>query len=628
VDSPESPPRMSLPRRALAFAAAVSAAAFTLVALPAISVAPAPGAAAATSCLPGYADYPNLNDDPSTGTAAGVTAYFGGDFLALPGAQETEGVIVVGGDATYNTGAWFNTGVVGVGSQVRPPAGSDMLITGGNTTVASGTLEVAHGSSGNIVAGGSITGSYVAATATPNAVSPLTTYADFASHNSALSTEYAALSDTGTVVATDWDVTFTSTNADPVQVFTVSGADLGASLVSKTMVFSNIPADAVIIINVTGTAPTLWANQFFYNGTAIVPDAIAGRVFSHVTQSLLWNFSEATSLALGDGDQLLGSVIAPHTTTTALLTSTNGRVYLAGDVTMGGSVQEGIEIHSYTFREPFDCPPADGSLSISKALTDADGVVDDTTIFTGHYACVLGAATIEADWSLKAGASLLVEHLPAGANCTVTEDSLTTAPSADDSSYHWLAPSFSANNVVIASDLTSTVVVQNAVRHALGDLTLVKVLDDPFDVVDPSRVYTGTFHCEFNGDDVTPATATWATIAGAPAITLAIGLPEGTECTVAEDDLDVPPLAGFPQYQWVAATISPSPVTIEDGVTHVVTVTNTVVDPVITHTGELVTAGTDSLLPLYLGGGVVALGALLIAFGSRRRMRALRVSRG
>jgi hypothetical protein len=289
---------------------------------------------------------------------------------------------------------------------------------------------------------------------------------------------------------------------------------------------------------------------------------------------------------------------------------------------MGGSTQTGLEIHNYSFREPFDCTPDEGSLSISKTLTDDDDVVDTARQFTGGYSCVLGAITIADDWSLEAGHSLLIEHLPAGSVCTVTEDSPTTTPSGSDGSYRWRSPSFSHNNVTILDGETSTIVVQNAVRRALGDLQLVKVLDDPFDVVDLDRVYSGSFSCEFLGLDVTPDTSRWSTIAGAPAITLATNLPAGTECTVVEDELVDPPLAGFPQYQWAATTISPRPITIEDGVTGLVTVTNTVYDPFITELATLAITGTNSLLPLAIGGGVVVLGAVLFVLGRQRRRRA------
>jgi LPXTG-motif cell wall-anchored protein len=256
-------------------------------------------------------------------------------------------------------------------------------------------------------------------------------------------------------------------------------------------------------------------------------------------------------------------------------------------------------------------------------LTDDDDVVDGSLHYTGGYSCVLGDTTISDDWDLLAGGpALLIDHIPAGSVCTITENSLAAAPSSLDSSYHWLSPNFSQNNVTIEADVTANVVVQNGVRRGLGDLQLVKVLDDPFKVVATDRVYTGTFVCRFNGSVITPQAAKWSATAGGPAITLATNLPEGTVCTVAEDDLVAPPLAGFPQYEWAATKISPSPVRIADGETHLVTVTNTVIDPFGTQLSTLAVTGTNSVLPLALGGGVVLLGVVLFFVARRRRLQA------
>ena len=86
-------------------------------------------------------------------------------------------------------------------------------------------------------------------------------------------------------------------------------------------------------------------------------------------------------------------------------------------------------------------------------------------------------------------------------------------------------------------------------------------------------------------------------------------------CTVSEDPLVAPPLAGFPQYQWSPATISPATVTLADGVTSLFTVTNTVFDPLDT----LAFTGTEVALPLWLGGGALMLGFAAFTLAKRRR---------
>ena len=88
-------------------------------------------------------------------------------------------------------------------------------------------------------------------------------------------------------------------------------------------------------------------------------------------------------------------------------------------------------------------------------------------------------------------------------------------------------------------------------------------------------------------------------------------------CTVAEDasTLTAPPLAGYPQYIWRAPTYSPTTITIVDNVTGRFTVTNTVYDPF----ALLAATGTDAALPLWLGGGLLGAGAIVVLVAYRRR---------
>ena len=620
--------------RAAAFLSAAALAALVLAAVPASTQT---AFADTPSCLDGYSDVPNLKGAPRYGTDNNVSTYVSGDLSIAGGASEIEGKFVIGGSATFTSGAYFNLGVVGAGSQVTPGPMTDMLITGSDVVIGppANFVEVGNLIGGNVVAGGTVTGGSPSPTAfmntnggsiTENAVAPLAPYASVASHYVALSVAYDALADTGTVTNDPGNVYFVGNGVDTRQVFTVSGATLGGIGATKSMVFTNIPVDAVVIINVTGTAPVVSANSFSLSSTLVAgatinPMAVdPDRIFSHFTQSLLWNFPTATTLTLGDQDQLLGSVLVPTAgSTVTLLTSTNGRLYVNGDVTMGGSTQSGLEIHDYPFREACVVTPLVGSLSITKALTDPDSVVDPLRVYTGTFVCDVAGTDVTPSpntWAVTAGGpAFVVANLPATATCTVTEDALTAPPSATDSSYLWQAAVYSPTSVTIASATTSGIQVQNSVRHALGSLELVKVLTDPFTVVSLSRVYTGTFHCTHLAVDVTPAPGTWSTTAGAAPITLASNLPAGTVCTVAEDALTAPPLAGFPQYQWRTPAIGPASITLADGVISRFTVTNTVFDPLDT----LAFTGMQLELPLLLGGGALATGILAVVFAIRRR---------
>jgi choice-of-anchor A domain-containing protein len=627
--------------RFAAFTSAVALAALALIALPAVSLAPTDRAAADTpTCIAGYFDVPNLKGAPRYGTDAEVGTYIGGNLSVSTGASEIEGKFVIAGSATFNSGAYFNVGVVGAGSQVTPGPMTDMLVTGANVVVGGppNYVEVGNLIGGNIVAGGTVTGGGPSPTAfvntnggtiTEGAVAPLAPYASVATHYQALSASYAAITDSGVVNSDSGTVNFIGNGVDPRQVFTVDGADLGAIGATKSMIFTNIPADAVVIVNVTGTTPVVSANSFSFSttlvpGPTVVPGAVApDRTFSHFTQSLLWNFPTATNVTLGDQDQLLGSILVPTASSNVtLLTSTNGRIYVNGNVTLGGSTQSGLEIHNYPFREECVVTPTVGSLSITKTVTDPDSVVDALRTYTGSVVCDIAGTDVSPTpntWSITAGgAPWVFNNIPATATCTVTEDSLTAPPSALDSSYRWQAAVYSPATATIVASAASHIEVQNSVRRALGSLELVKVLDDPFNVVSLNRVYTGTFQCTHNSVDVTPAPGTWSTTAGAPAITLATNLPAGTQCSVTEDALTAPPLAGSPQYQWRAPAITPTTITITDGVTSRFTVTNTVFDPF----DVLASTGSEVALPLWLGGGALAGGLLVVFLGYWRRRAA------
>jgi choice-of-anchor A domain-containing protein/LPXTG-motif cell wall-anchored protein len=741
--------RTYTPARLAALTAAASLVALSIVAAPAVQLAPVASADAATTiCYRAVDDrYPDLTSlaghsiDPSE-TETGV--YIEGNFTALNGAQETEGNFVVGGDASYYTHTYSNIGVVGIGSLVTPTAGSDVLVTGGDINIGDGTpapttVDVSFSSSGNIVAGGTVNGGAGDTLSfngtggqTTGVATPLAPYAAVPTYYNLLSTYYAGLADTGTVTTNASTVVFDGDGTAAVQVFTApDGSVLGAIGAQKKLSFTNIPADAVVIINVTDTTATISTQELVgLNGTDIQWDAsnvAADLTFSYFTQSVFWNFPSATSVTFGEGSQIPGSIDAPLADVT-LLASTNGRVYAGGNVELGdvAGTQSGLEMHNYAFRG-YDCStPNPGDLRITKSLTDPDGVVTAGRTFTGTYECVDGSSTVVASgtWSLEAGETVTITGIVADAECTVAEDALTAPPSSGDATYSWLTPVYASSDTVtiVADDVvtvdvqnevqhevgdleisksltdpddvvpsgrvytgmytctlasvtvasgswsvttsttqtisdipagasctltetvgaspsstdssymwqttvfspsaatitdggTATIAVQNSVRRALGNFEMRKVLDDPFGQTSLTRDYTGTFECTHLGDDVTPVPNTWTAKAGDPAQTLATGLPFGTECTLSEDELTDMPVPGRSQFRWDTPTFSAASVTIGDGTTVRITVTNIVYDPfALPHTGE------DVATALTIAGGALGLGGLFLALGYRRRV--------
>lgn len=576
--------------RIAAFSSAIALATLSLAALPAISLAPAaPALADSPSCIEGYADFPNLKGAPRYGTDTEVGMYIDGDFSTGTGASEMEGKFVIGGSASYLSGAYFNLGVVGAGSQVTPGPLTDMLITGGNVVVGppANFLDVGTTIGGNIVAGGTVTGGTAVPTAyvstsggsvTENVAAPLAPYASIPTAYQALSTTLDALADTGTVASDSGNVYFDGNGTDSRQVFTVAGTVLGAIGATKSMVFTNIPTDAVVIINVTGTTAVVSANVFSFSttstpGSPINPMAAEpDRVFSHFTQSVMWNFPAATTVTLGDQDQLLGSILVPTASSSLqLYTSTNGRIYVNGDVRLGGGSQSGLEIHNYPFRDT--CAVTTGSLAITKSLSDPTDVVSDSRLFTGTYECVDSTPTVVASgtWSVLAGASQTVNGIPTGATCTITEDTLSAPPSATDTSYVWSAPSYSPSSQVIGAGTTVTLTATNSFTRSTGSLAITKSLTDPDSVVASGRTFTGTYECTpLSGSAIT---GTWSVAAGA---TQTVGsIPTGSTCSIVEDTLTTAPSASDPSYTWGAPTYTPSTVTTTGG-TVTITATNTV----------------------------------------------------
>lgn len=290
--------------------------------------------------------------------------------------------------------------------------------------------------------------------------------------------------------------------------------------------------------------------------------------------------------------------------------------YSAADVTVIADDDVSVTVTNVVLHEV-------GALSITKALTDVDGVVDGTREFEGTYSCSDSSPAVVASgaWQLEAGDTVTVDDIPSGAVCTIAEDAatLTASPSATDPSYSWGAATYSSTGVTISTGGTASITVTNMVERGLGDLEMLKILDDPYDVVDLSRVYTGTWSCTLNSAVI--ESGTWSTVAGAAALTLATDLPAGTVCTLAEDaaTLSAPPLAGFPQYLWLAPVITPASVTIVEGGVQRITVTNIVYDPIGDISG-LAHAGTDSVRWILVGSAVAAGGILLIYVARRRRI--------
>ncbi|WP_107048427.1 choice-of-anchor A family protein [Streptomyces sp. NRRL S-87] len=310
----------------------------------------APGRAAAAAPLPGGLGpcIPGRCPDPfppvSVGTGAkgedrNINIFVGGNFRVRGRAAEAEGKVVVLGDFDQDKdpagSSVYNVGIVGAGSLVRPPLGSDFLTTGGDVTVAAGERLLADG--GVVRHAGALTG---VATGTPvrdtGAALP---YAGLAPRLTAASRCYARVDgsprpSTGTASNTGSATVFTGDGTSALQVFNVDFDMAGATGGQQGLEFRGIPAGATVLVNVLGTTRTI---------NTYVGD-------SPYRDRLLWNFPDATTVNLTGTGQFQGSVLIGQgaSQATVSLPGMNGRFFTAGGLTHT-SATSGVEFHAYPF---------------------------------------------------------------------------------------------------------------------------------------------------------------------------------------------------------------------------------------------------------------------------------------
>ncbi|GAA2837870.1 choice-of-anchor A family protein [Kitasatospora sp. CM 4170] len=339
-------------RRAVRIGVAAAVAALPMAAVltagSAAPLAPPLGACTGPDCPATWPTPPHNGD--FAGRDATVNVFTGGDYTVTGRAAEAEGRIVVLGDLTVEKsqgGGAFNMGVVGVGSRVVPPGGSDFVTVGGDVDVKSGNRILIGGSDsthrvfGNLRHAGDLTGT-VNIDPTGRAIKDADAAAPFRGVRTRIeeiSTCASRAAATGTVTVTNSEATFAGDGTSRRQVFNVD-RNLGSATRQIGLVFTGIPAGATVVVNVLPDDAIINT----YTGTGLPGDRI-----TELRPGLLWNFPTATTARLLGGAQFQGSVMAgnPASTTTIAMPGVNGRVYLAGNLVQTGS--GGYEIHSYPF---------------------------------------------------------------------------------------------------------------------------------------------------------------------------------------------------------------------------------------------------------------------------------------
>lgn len=142
-----------------------------------------------------------------------------------------------------------------------------------------------------------------------------------------------------------------------MQVFNVTADQLSSDVYRGVdFMFTNIPGDASVVVNVSGNVDFHTGWRFWWNGLEIgdgyskVATKEQKTAYSTAAQKIMWNFKDATQVTIrggvategsGDGKEtdddpaaaMLGSILVPNGNFEDHVT-TNGRVYVGGDFSM------------------------------------------------------------------------------------------------------------------------------------------------------------------------------------------------------------------------------------------------------------------------------------------------------
>ncbi len=338
-----------------------------------------PGPCEGSRC-PGTFPPPGNNVDEGYRDEA-VNVYAGQGISISGAAAEMEGRVVTPGGFSLDKdpAGIFNVGLAGVGSRVSPPEGSDYLTVGGDLDVeASNTLAA---DAGVIRIAGSQTGG---GTARDEVVVDTGAVDDYGNADDVLtnrSTCLATVEPNGTVDVTDSMVTFSGDGEADLQIFETDASLQSPSGGSVGFSFTGIPADATVLINLTGDDVSVNT----YSGDLSDQDP-----WNQIRDRLLWNVPNADSFAMHGPAQFQGSLLAgsPSNTTTMATAGFNGRLFTVGTLvqTSDDSGGQGGEIHSYPFtgslptcEEPPTDPPTTDPPTTDPPTTDPPTTDPPTT---------------------------------------------------------------------------------------------------------------------------------------------------------------------------------------------------------------------------------------------------------
>ncbi|MEU7136824.1 choice-of-anchor A family protein [Streptomyces sp. NPDC046261] len=312
-------------------------------------------------CVPGTCPgaYPDPHSGPLAGRDNGVNVFVGGDYTVRQAAAGAEGRIVVLGTfdlaKAAGTPPAYNVGVLGLGSRVPPDNGSPFLRVGGDLKLAAGQRLVAEEGpvSGTVTYAGNQPGPGTVSPKAARDVSAVAADQGTREQLTSTSTCYAydkgvARKTTGTAVNKGPATVFTGDGSAALQVFNVPFDLTAPGGGPQNLTFERIPADATVLINLSGPG-----NDVHTLNTS------TARLAGVRRDRLLWNFPDAKEVRLVGTGQLDGSVLVGRRSgiTHLSLPGLNGRLFTAGSLvheSVAGATGQAVHAYPFTGRLP-DC---------------------------------------------------------------------------------------------------------------------------------------------------------------------------------------------------------------------------------------------------------------------------------
>jgi len=285
-----------------------------------------------------------------------------GNFVVKKGA-EIEGKIVTLGDFKIKSSSNFHSfGKVGVGSQVVPNNGEDVILVGGDLILEKPSITFMSPGYGYIVHKGNNIGNLPqlsgGSDVRQDSALDLSEWSDAFCDLEEKGTYWGGLTPNGIISGIgSWQITLRAGDSNCVQVFHFEAEQLQMhygiwfrfhhSLVDKTIII-NVKANANGVAKVFNLADFL--------------DTTGARGFSFssaLVSQILWNFYDAKEVELGcDGHgngEFRGSILVPQSNSTMkfCFPGQSGRTIVNGDLEQN---RAGSEFHNYDFDPPCHLP--------------------------------------------------------------------------------------------------------------------------------------------------------------------------------------------------------------------------------------------------------------------------------